>query len=254
MISEQNQVQRSVTSNQEWYEKVDEFFRKMTRDDEASKRGEFGQVCGSSDSDTDIASEYSTDLIRVANEESDASNQLENLVVFTERTNLQDRKVKQPKFSNSREAIKYTLLKHYRTLTVFGFQFTWLGVHKFYRVCLVRCNTYITYPLTKLCTMSLVLFLISVVNVFTKPYRDRNTNRVAVLSYAVNVCIAVINLMKTMLVIHDCKINCGVHKDITLWYMGKVEDVLLIYILTLVFPLVLLSMALRKCRGKSKEE
>ena len=95
----------------------------MIRDGEASKGDELGQVCGSSDSDTDIGSEYSTDLIRVANKESEGSDQLENLMVFTERTKLQDRKVKQPKikFSNSKEAIKYTLLKHYRTLTVFGF-------------------------------------------------------------------------------------------------------------------------------------
>ena len=42
VISEQDQTQISVTSNQEWYEKVDEFFRTMIRDDEASKRDELG--------------------------------------------------------------------------------------------------------------------------------------------------------------------------------------------------------------------
>ena len=256
VISEQDQAQISVTSNQEWYEKVDEFFRNMTRDDEASKRDELGQVCGSSDSDTDIGSEYSTDLIRVANKDSEGSDQLENLMNVTERTQLQDRKVKQPKikFSNSREAIKYTLLKHYRTLTVFGFQFTWLGVHKLYRVGLVGCNTHITDPLKKLCTMSLMLLVITVANTLTKPYKARSTNTTAVLSYAANICIAVINLMKTIMITFDCKINCESYRGTVLWYLGKVEDVLLIYIPAFVVPLALLYMALKKCRGKSKEE
>ena len=220
------------------------------------KEMNLGQVCGSSDSDTDIGSEYSTDLIRVANKESEGSDQLENLMDVTERTKLKDRKVKKPKikFNNSKEAIKYTLLKHYRTLTVFGFQFTWLGVHKLYRVGLVGCNTYITDPLKKLCTMSLVLLIITVVHFFTKPYKDNNTNRVAVLSYVANISIAFINLMKTMLVTFDCKVNCESYRGTVLWYLDKVEDVLLIYIPAFVVPLALLYMALKKCRGKSKDE
>ena len=121
--------------------------------------------------------------------ESKISDQLENLMVVYERPKLQDRKVKQPKtkFSNS------------RAITSNHIQFTWLGVHKLYRGGLVGCNTYITDPLKKLCTMSFLLLLISLVNVFTKPYKDKKTNRVAVLSYAANVCIAVINLIKTII-------------------------------------------------------
>ena len=38
--------------------------------------------------------------------------------------------------------VLYTLLKHYRRLTLFGVQFTWLGVHLIYRVLLVVCYTY----------------------------------------------------------------------------------------------------------------
>ena len=101
--------------------------------------------------------------------------------------------------------------------------------------------------------MSLVLSIITVVNVFTKPYQDRNTNRVAVLSYAANICIAFINVIKTIMVTFDCKVNCESYRGTVLWYLGKVEDVVLIYIPTAVVPLPLLYIALKKCRGKSKE-
>ena len=53
------------------------------------------------------------------------------------------------KFNDSREAITHTLLKHYRCLNVLGVRFTWLGVHKLYRIGLVACNAYITDPMKK---------------------------------------------------------------------------------------------------------
>ena len=53
-------------------------------------------------------------------------------------------------------------------------------------------------------------------------------------SYTANICIAFINLCKTMLLTYGCQINCQLHRDTALWYLDKVENVLLIYV-----PLVL---------------
>ena len=57
---------------------------------------------------------------------------------------------------------------------------------------------------------------IAVANVFTRPYKDINTNRVAVLSDMANICIAMINLIKVSLVTYECQINCASHRDIAL--------------------------------------
>ncbi len=54
-----------------------------------------------------------------------------------------------------------TLLKHYRSLKLFGIHFTWLGIHQAYRVALVVCNTYITEPLPKLWAMTAMLMLVA---------------------------------------------------------------------------------------------
>ena len=137
---------------------------------------------------------------------------------------------------------------------MFRFQFTWLSVHKLYRVVLVACSTYITDPLVKLCSLSVVLIAMSVGNTMCKPYKDRTANNVAILSYVVTICIAFISVMKTMLVTFDCKVNCGLQKDTVLWYLDNVEKVLLLYILLGVIPLGLLYMLINKCRGKNKKE
>ena len=64
-VSEQNQIERHVASNTDWNMKVDEFFLRMTENDTSSNisRDTFGQGHISSDSDMDIGSEYSTDVI-----------------------------------------------------------------------------------------------------------------------------------------------------------------------------------------------
>ena len=158
------------------------------------------------------------------------------------------------KFNNSREAITCTLLKHYRTLIVYGFKFTWLGIHKIYRVGLISCYTYITGPMVKLCTLSAVLIIITVMNIFIKPYKDMNTNRVAILSYMANICIAFITIMKlVMLVTFGCQINCTSHKHIVLWYLGKVENVLLIHIPSILVPTAYFYMGVQKCRRRVKK-
>ena len=55
------------------------------------------------------------------------------------------------------EAILHTLLEHYKSLCICGVKFTWLGVHKLYRVALIACNTYITEHLPRLWIMTSVL-------------------------------------------------------------------------------------------------
>ena len=259
--------------------KVEKFFSKINKDEESLhidihnevSRVTLGQVYDSSDSDTDIGSEYSTDLIRANKGEMPCSEEamgekIDCSIRDGNDVHKKEEKCKRKvlegetetksknKFSDSQEAITCTLLKHYRPLTVFGIKFTWLGIHKLYRVVLVACNTYITDPLNKLCLMSVVLAAVSIANTVTKPYKDRNTNIVAIMSYMANICIAVINLMKVMLVTYGCQVNCGSHKKIVLWYLGKVENVLLIYLPAVLIPAALLHVGLQKCRGKSKEE
>lgn len=53
-----------------------------------------------------------------------------------------------PNRTESEEVVLTTLLKHYKCLDIFGIPLTWLGVHKFYRVILVACNTYISRPIS----------------------------------------------------------------------------------------------------------
>ena len=248
VVSEQTCIMRHVAFYQHWNMKVDEFFLIMSAESDTSShmsRDTLGLTPLESDSDTDIGSEYSTDLIRV-----NATGMVVNKSSMSEKKEKKGEK----KFNDSREAITYTLLKHYRCLNVFGVRFTWLSVHKLYRVALVACNTYITDPLKRLCTMSTALMLIAIVNTFTKPYKDRNTNRVSILSYAANICIAFINIMKVTLVTYGCQVNCGSHRDTALWYLSKVENVLLIYLPSVLFPAALLYMGVQKCCGKKKEE
>ena len=238
-----------ISEQYQTHDKKNEFLGNGAGSD--TSRDTLGQVYSSPDSDTDIGSEYSIDFMR-GNEESLPCAELD-LKETTKKGKDTETNGTKNKFSDCREAINHTLLKHYRPLKVCSFRFTWLGIHKLYRVSLVACNTYITDPLKKLCTMSLVLMIIATVNTFTKPYNDSNTNRVAILSYTANICIAFINLCKTMLLTYGCQINCQLHRDTALWYLDKVENVLLIYVPLVLFPTALLYLAAQKCRNKERD-
>ena len=72
--------------------------------------------------------------------------------------------VKTMSYSKSEKEILTALLEHYRELNLFGVRFTWLCIHKLYRVVLVACNTFITEPIYRLCLMTLVLIIVTVVN------------------------------------------------------------------------------------------
>ena len=124
------------------------------------------------------------------------------------------------------DVIADVLLEHYRSLKFLGFRFTWLGAHKLYRVLLVICNTYITNPMTRLTIMTTILVHITVANILIKPYKDRRANQTASVSYIANICIAIINLCKTLLVTFGCETNCFLRATI-LHYMETIEDVVL---------------------------
>ena len=202
-VSEQIEIQRVPRSDVDWNKKVDEFFLRMIKHPECVDGDDsyhasvdtLGQRYSISESDTDIGSEYSTDLIKVKQIASKVPNQASVSSQGTISSELKSEKAKiKYKFNNSREAITYTLLKDYRPLSVFSVQFTWLGIHKIYRVGLVACSTYITDPWSRLCTMTIILLIMSVATGFIQPYENRTTNKVAILSYVANACIAVVNV------------------------------------------------------------
>ena len=96
-----------------------------------------------SDSDTDIANEYFTDLmthckITLVEEE--------ELKTDTDRCSKHSSEIDQD-VVDSKEAITETLLKQYKTMKLFGISFNWLAIHKIYRMLLVACNTYISHSI-----------------------------------------------------------------------------------------------------------
>ena len=157
------------------------------------------------------------------------------------------------KYTRNEEAILDALLKHYKCLQVRGIRFTWLGIHQAYRVILVVCNTYITEPLPKLWAMTTALMLIAVANTFMKPYQDDKANKTAILSYAANLCIAMINIFKTGLVTFSCKTNCSV-VDTLLWYFSLCEKILLIYLPVGALVVWVIYVGIQKCRSKDKKK
>ena len=156
-------------------------------------------------------------------------------------------------YSKSEIEILTTLLEHYRELNLFGVRFTWLCIHKLYRVALVACNTFITEPISCLCLMTLVLIIVTVGNTFIKPYNDSKANLTASLSYAANLCLAMLNLFKTGLVTFDCKSNCSFQATI-LWYFDLIENVLLSYIPCVVIASWFLCTIVQKYGLKNKKD
>lgn len=82
-----------------------------------------------SDSYTDIGGKYSTEVapVQTTNKSRDGRR------CQKEKTETKSK----AKLTDSRQAITDILLKHYRPLKLFDITFTWLGVHKLYRVGLV---------------------------------------------------------------------------------------------------------------------
>ena len=120
VVSEKIEIQRATRSDVDWNKKVDEFFLRMIKhfdfadsDDSCDTSVDIlEQRYSISESDTDIGSEYSSDLIKVKRKDSKVSSQAVVSNQETISTELKSEKVKiKYKFNNSREAITYTLLK-----------------------------------------------------------------------------------------------------------------------------------------------
>ena len=152
-----------------------------------------------------------------------------------------------------RDVILHTLLEQYKPLHVCGVYFTWLVIHKLYRVVLVACNTYITDPLRRLWFMTAILVLVLISNIFVKPYKENLANKAAILSYIANLFIAITSISKTMLATFDCKTNCSV-KETLLWYFSLTESILLIYLPVAAIVCWVISIGVKKCKSKSKNE
>ena len=150
------------------------------------------------------------------------------------------------------EEIVESLLKDYKCLSVFGIRFTWLGVHKIYRVVLVGCRTFITEPVTRLYVMTALVIIITVLNAFIKPYKEQRANTTATLSYIATLLIAIINIGKAHLVNYGCDTSCD-HRDTVVRYMGTVEDVLLLYVPLVAMGLWVIQTGFQKCLKKCKK-
>ena len=111
---------------------------------------------------------------------------------------------KDDKINTFEEMILECLLKHYKCLCLLGIKFTWLGVHKIYRVILVACRTFITEPVTRLYVMTGLVAMMTALNAFIKPYKEQTANTTATLSYMANLLIAIINIGKAQLVNYGC--------------------------------------------------
>ena len=122
---------------------------------------------------------------------------------------------------DSKVAITEILLKHYKTMKLFGISFNWLAIHKVYRIILVACNTYIYHSIMKLCAMTFFLLGIILLHSLLKPYNKRPANVTAALSYVANCIIAVINLIKAVMSEYGCQINCSDRSKILGYQVNK---------------------------------
>ncbi len=159
--------------------------------------------------------------------------------------------VSTPVYTPAAEAVLHTLLRHYKTLSIFQTPFTWLGIHKLYRVTLVACKTYITDPFVRLCVMTALLLAISVVNGILQPYKSSRANKTAALSYAASICIAFVNFGRCLLVTFDCGINCPYKTEVEQLF-NITESLFLVYIPVVAVGLWFVFTLLEKFRAKSK--
>ena len=210
-----------------------------------------------SDSDTDIANEYSTDLKTHSKTDSKQTTLAEEENITTDSDgsckHSSELDSKGQNDVDSKEAITETLVKHYKTMKLFGISFNWLAIHKIYRMILVSCNTYIPHSIMKLCAMTSVLLGIMLLHYLLKPYKKRPANVTAAFSYVGNCGIAMINLLKAGLSEYGCQINCSDESKV-LGYLDTGEKILLVYVPIASVCLWFLTTMLQKCVGKTKRE
>ena len=166
------------------------------------------------------------------------------------KTEIKPKSIEDECLDSGKEITK-NMLDHYKTLKLFGLRFTWLAIHKMYRIALVACNTYLTDPLMRLLTMSILLIFIFTVNTFIKPYKTNETNVITTLSYLLNILIAILNICKAVLEKFSCKNNCS-FSSIFIKYVDIIENVFLVYIPVVMISLFMFLKVLRKCKKKDK--
>ena len=198
------------------------------------------------DSDIDIASDYSTDLVKVRQYKSQEYD-TENGYKITEH----DDDSAEGKLQSSRKEVTKTLVDHYKILKIFGLKFTWLAAHKLYRLMLVASNTYVTEPLLRLIIMTSLLVFMTICNVCVQPYKKRIANIVATVSYLCNIVIAMINMCLAMLERFSCRTNCPSMVVVVQWF-NKCEQILVIYLPLGAVVLWFVMSKLTKCKRKEK--
>ncbi len=154
-------------------------------------------------------------------------------------------------YSETEVVILHTLLHHYRKLEFFGISFTWLAVHKIYRLLLVACYTYTTDSFVRICTMTAMLLVITTGNSILKPYSDHRANTTATLSFTANICVAVCNMCRAGLVKFSCLTNCSSRPEL-LWYLALIDTVLLKWVPVATLAGWAVFMVVSRCLSKSK--
>ena len=154
---------------------------------------------------------------------------------------------------DSGKEITKNMLNHYKTLKLFGFRFTWLAIHKMYRIALVACNTYLTDPLVRLLSMTILLIFIFAINSFIKPYKKNETNAISTLSYLLNTIIAIFNVCKAGLERFSCKTNCS-SRSVFINHVQFLENALLVYVPIGIISLFMIVAILKKCKKKDKSD
>ena len=139
-----------------------------------------GLSCDKSDSDIDIASEYNTDLLPHSKtdvkQRTLTNSDINNRHLTETDEDIQNQSHPNSKgelFVDSKDAIRETLLKHFKTMKLFGIRFNWFAVHKIYRMSLVACSTYISDSITRPCTMSSILLCILLLHFILSPYKHK---------------------------------------------------------------------------------
>ncbi len=156
---------------------------------------------------------------------------------------------KELNYSEAENEIFHTLLRHYRTLSVCRVKFTWLGVHKFYRLVLVVANTYLTDPVIRLYTMSQTLLIITLASAFVKPYKDAKANKTATVSYVANISVATIAIGKAYLLKYGYQ-STYVSRESLLTGLGMAEKVLLVWFPLCACILWVLHLVVEKLKSK----
>ena len=243
--SKSNAVDNSVMLEETYLESVSHMHFEIEAESELCIN-ESDSALEFEDSDTDLAREYSTDLVKVRQYKSQEYD-TENGYKITEHDDVSE---EYNLLSNRKEVTK-TLVDHYKILKMFGFKFTWLAVHKLYRLMLIASNTYVTEPFLRLIIMTSLLVFMTVCNSCVQPYKKRRANIVANISYLCNIVIAMINMCLASMERFSCRTNCPSMVVVVQWF-NKCEQILVIYLPLGAAVLWFVISRLTKCKRKDK--